>query len=380
MLQFPHMALYKRKASKYYYAQVYIKRLGKSVCFSTGKTDEAEAREVELAFKNAQERNMAQDKIHAIVDALYGAGEAGEREKGVSLSQAYERYVAALEAVGKAQVGRNLRYKKTVLDRLIDWMREKNPAATRLNDVTRAIAGRFAGDFHAREDLSDKTKRETIATLGRVWNVLMGTDDTIKENPWRFFLRSVKNQRIGRAFTLEQEKRLFSVTLGTEWHTASLIARFTGLRFGDIANLKWSDIDWESRAIRIKPSKTQKHGIAVVLPMTERLYKTLEVKRRSTKGEAVLPEINSIYPKTNRMSCGSFSDILKEARIDPKLYTFHSWRHTFRTRLSEAGVSDDIAKRLGGWTQDTTAMRYDHAERIEAMRDAVEKTVIGKSR
>ena len=56
-----------------------------------------------------------------------------------------------------------------------------------------------------------------------------------------------------------------------------------------------------------------------------------------------------------------------------KGYTFHSWRHTFRTRLSEAGVSDDLAKRLGGWTEDATAARYDHAERVEELRAAVEK-------
>lgn len=48
-------------------------------------------------------------------------------------------------------------------------------------------------------------------------------------------------------------------------------------------------------------------------------------------------------------------------------------RHTFRTRLSEAGVSDDLAKRLGGWTENATAARYDHAERVEELRAAVEK-------
>jgi len=41
--------------------------------------------------------------------------------------------------------------------------------------------------------------------------------------------------------------------------------------------------------------------------------------------------------------------------------------------LSEAGVSDDLAKRLGGWAEDTTAARYDHAERVEELRAAVEK-------
>ena len=68
-----------------------------------------------------------------------------------------------------------------------------------------------------------------------------------------------------------------------------------------------------------------------------------------------------------------FSHILKQAKVDTEAPTFHSWRHTFRTRLSEAGVSDDLAKRLGGWTEDTTAARYDHAERVEELRAAVEK-------
>ena len=36
-------------------------------------------------------------------------------------------------------------------------------------------------------------------------------------------------------------------------------------------------------------------------------------------------------------------------------------------------MSDDLAKRLGGWAEDTTAARYDHAERVEELRAAVEK-------
>jgi integrase len=68
-----------------------------------------------------------------------------------------------------------------------------------------------------------------------------------------------------------------------------------------------------------------------------------------------------------------FRDVLDTAKVTGGGYSFHSWRHTFRTRLSEAGVSDDLAKRLGGWTEDATAARYDHAERVEELRAAVEK-------
>ena len=48
-------------------------------------------------------------------------------------------------------------------------------------------------------------------------------------------------------------------------------------------------------------------------------------------------------------------------------------RRSIPILLSEAGVSDDLAKRLGGWTENATAARYDHAERVEELRAAVEK-------
>lgn len=51
-------------------------------------------------------------------------------------------------------------------------------------------------------------------------------------------------------------------------------------------------------------------------------------------------------------------------------FTFHSWRHFFRSALSRAGVADDIAKRLGGWTNDKTALRYDHDGRLSGLAEA----------
>ncbi len=365
------MALYRKKNSRFWYAEVYVRRTGKKVAFSTGKEDKAEALVVERAFRNAQERNLAPEKIHAIVDAIYDDKE--NKPAGIRLADAFARYEAALETAGRTTIRRTLLYKRTTVRRLVAWIEENNPASVYVSEVTRAIAGRFAADFNARADISDKTKREAISSLGTVWNVLMGVDDTIAENPWKYFRRTVSERGERLAFTPDEERRIFSASLGTEWHTASYIARYTGLRLGDVAGLTWGDIDLESGVLRLTPSKTKKHGIAVAIPLAERLHRLLVAKRRLAKGDAVLPCLSRSYPKTARLPFGSFSDILREAGVDAESHTFHSWRHTFRTRLSEAGVSDDLAKRLGGWTCDNTAMRYDHAERIEEMRAAVER-------
>ena len=54
--------------------------------------------------------------------------------------------------------------------------------------------------------------------------------------------------------------------------------------------------------------------------------------------------------------------VLKRAGVSDSvaILDFHCWRHTFRTLLAAAGVPQDVAKKLGGWTQDATAARYDH--------------------
>ena len=48
------------------------------------------------------------------------------------------------------------------------------------------------------------------------------------------------------------------------------------------------------------------------------------------------------------------------------------FRHFFRTQLARAGVSDDVAMRLGGWTQRETAARYDHDDHREQLAAAIE--------
>ncbi|NCA83720.1 MAG: hypothetical protein EOM72_13445 [Opitutae bacterium] len=87
----------------------------------------------------------------------------------------------------------------------------------------------------------------------------------------------------------------------------------------------------------------------------------------------VLPEHARWYPKPAKGSMGTFAAMLRRAAGVDGRHTFHSWRHTWRTRMSEAGVSDEIAKRLGGWTRDATALRYDHDARSAELREAVER-------
>jgi integrase len=124
--------------------------------------------------------------------------------------------------------------------------------------------------------------------------------------------------------------------------------------------------------MRLMPSKTARHGVAVLMPLCGELQAALSMDvGEGHAGEFVLPEHAAAYPYPNRGAPGAFSAILLAAGIIGG-YSFHSWRHTFRTRLAAGGVSDEIAKRLGGWTVDATAMRYDHDGRFKELVAAVD--------
>ena len=111
-----------------------------------------------------------------------------------------------------------------------------------------------------------------------------------------------------------------------------------------------------------------------MLPLTTTLRAAIEKAwKERTESDFVLPKHAAVYPHVRRVEGpGPYVAILEKAGLAGKGYTFHSWRHTFRTRLSEAKVSSELAKKLGGWTVDKTAERYDHAERVEELRAAVE--------
>ena len=70
---------------------------------------------------------------------------------------------------------------------------------------------------------------------------------------------------VREAFSPEQESAVLSAAkvAGHGWWLASVVSRWTGLRYGDVARLDWKDVDLERRVIEVRPSKTRRHGVSV---------------------------------------------------------------------------------------------------------------------
>ena len=360
------MSIYKRKKSRFWWYAISRGRSMPALCGSTGKVDRNDALAVEAVMRQAYAGQTPRDRLVATIDALMG----GQRV-GLPLTGVWDAYHGWLDRSGKGLADSTVMQRRRVLARFVKWAGVSWPAAAVAGAVDRSCANGYA-EYLAKRGVSSKTRRNDIADLGTVWEGLRRVRDDVTVNPWPLVLPAAESERIA-AFTAAEEEAVMKAAdaAGHGWGLASRISRFTGLRYGDVARLCWAQVDFERNAIRLRPGKTARHGIGVVLPLCSELREALSAARGGATGDDVLPEHAVCYPRPEKGVPGAFSKVLKAAAVDGR-HTFHSWRHTFRTRLAEAGVSDELAKRLGGWTVDKTALRYDHDGRLAELAAAVE--------
>jgi integrase len=305
-----------------------------------------------------------------MIDTLLGAEPIGQT--GLQLAGIWGEYDRLVRTSGKRIAPVTLAQRRQRIKNFVEWAAKHRSAVETAEQVDRAAAAAYA-DYLAGKGSKAKTRANILNDLGAVWGGLQRIRDGVTANPWRLVVPEVNDSERGKAFSRAQEKAVIKAAdkAGSGWGLMCRIARYTGLRYGDVAGLTWARVDLERRVIELEPSKTARHGISVKVPIAPPLFDALAKARRADpKGAVLFSEVFDTFEHYNKVT---FATVLQAAKITGEGYTFHSWRHTFRTRLAEAGVSRETAMRLGGWTEEATADRYDHDGHLEEMRAAVEK-------
>jgi len=365
------MSVHKRPETNFWWYSIYRGPGKPRLRGSTGKADRSEAEAVEKVLRMAFAGKTPADRLHAMIDALVGSDVVG-----LPLAGVFGVYASWVNSTGRALAKKTMNERRRACERLADWASDEWPAVVTAGGVDRACAAGFASwlskPSEKGKSRGGKARRNVIGNLGSVWEGLRRVRDDIFQNPWPLVLPENDSARL-HPFSPAQVKNVLAVadTVGQGWGLACRIALYTGLRYGDVARLRWDSVDLDARLLRLRPSKTSRHAIQVVMPLCDALVDAFGTCPRS--GAFLLPDIAAHYPLPRKGALVPFKDILTSAGVSGDRYTFHSWRHTFRTRLAEAGVSDEIAKRLGGWTVDATAMRYDHDGRLAELRAAVQR-------
>jgi integrase len=199
-------------------------------------------------------------------------------------------------------------------------------------------------------DRCPQTVNHDLRALSRIFS--MARDNgLINENPCsRVKLLRVDNKRT-RYLTAEEEGQLMAVLVGrfSRIRPIVIFALNTGMRRGEILNLRWSDIDRERNVIEVRKTKTFK-GRSV--PMNDRVVEVLAGRAEATTGDKV-------FDMSATALTLLFARLAKRAGL--AYLRFHDLRHTFATRLADADVDPFTIAEILGHSDLNMTKRYTHA-------------------
>lgn len=191
---------------------------------------------------------------------------------------------------------------------------------------------------------------QELSLLRRMFNVARREWKWIKENPAADLSFSIGNSNArDRWLSLDDEQRLLSAATNPNWLRSLLVtALHTGMRRGEILNLQWQDIDFQRKLLTVHKSK---NGEKRAIPLSSTLCDVL-------RGIKVLNISGKVSPISVRSLRAAFEITLEKTAI--KDFHFHDLRHTFATRLIQAGVDFYRVKELLGHKTINMTMRYAH--------------------
>jgi len=167
------------------------------------------------------------------------------------------------------------------------------------------------------------------------------------------FLKEPKGKN--RILSEEEEARLLEqvrvTTKSQHLEPIIITALNTGMRKGEILNLKWSNVDFKTGHILVEETK---NGEIRRVPMNKKLTQTLENAKKVSRGEFVFSENGKPYGDVKT----GWWTALKKAKIEG--FRFHDLRHTFGSRLGMKGYDIKTIAELMGHKDIKMTMRYSH--------------------
>ena len=142
------------------------------------------------------------------------------------------------------------------------------------------------------------------------------------------------------------------------------LAYFTGMRQGEILKLRWAQVDFTHRLIRLVPGTT-KNRQARTVPMSEELHAELHEQRRLRDRKFPGSKWVFFNHKTGKPIL-SFVKAWKTAckRIGRSNALFHDLRRTGVRNLVRAGVPENVAMAISGHKTRSVFDRYDIVDEV----------------
>lgn len=259
-------------------------------------------------------------------------------------------------------------------------------AENRLDHVKRLLGTQRLPDLTESAIKDYIVKRQAEEVSGRTINAELGELSRAVGKPWSVLWPKVRKleerKDVGRALSPEEEKRLLDAAARRHSPVISTFVRvavMTGMRFGEIAALRWRQVDLIERVITVGESKTTA-GTGRQIPIGNDLQSALSMHltwfRERFKQD---PEPNHyLFPfgsptpsdptrPTTTMKT-AWGALREAAGVSCRM---HDLRHTAATKMAEAGVPESTMLAILGHMSRAMLERYSHI-RMKAKREAVE--------
>jgi len=264
-------------------------------------------------------------------------------------------------------------YERDLRVHLVPWFRRQTLRAITVEGIQRYKAEKLERGWTARNrgrdrsGLRPKTVNNHLAVLSALFQdaVRWGYAD---RNPVKD-VRPCRDDRTAQDFafwTREQSERFIAAIqeVRPRWYPFFLCALRTGMRLGELAALRWGDVDFERRRVNVRRAFSDgretrpKGGRARTVPMSPQLCQALR-EHHGSAGDQVRVFLSDQGKtlNTNRVKHPLWRGIeaagLEKIRI-------HDLRHSFASQLAIAGVSLYKIQALLGHQDISMTMRYAH--------------------
>jgi integrase len=274
------------------------------------------------------------------------------------------------------------------VDEYLNWLerdRERKPSTMRdyrsivrvhllpsfgnlaIEDVTVEAVERFASTLASRKEMTNRTRQKILTVLHgvmrraqRVWKLPRNPVSGIEKPTQR--LRSQID-----VFSPEEIHALVRAAASEQDAAIYLTAAFTGLRRGELVPLRWRDVDFARRHLRVTASYTEsgltspKSGKVRAVPMAPLVAEALARladRGRSGDDDLVFPGTFGGYLDASALY-RRYKIALRAAGL--RDLRFHDLRHTFGTQvIGNPRVSILQLKEWMGHADIDTTMRYLH--------------------
>ena len=229
--------------------------------------------------------------------------------------------------------------------------------------ITKSLGDKFRTIRRTRNQaIKDATINRDLSVLRHIlyWAV---DEQLLAANPLAR-MKMARERRARRQILSVAEEELLLGSAKEHLRAMVMIALDTGMRRGEITSQKWQDVDFAQKLLFVTHSKTPE-GESREIPLSQRLFDYL-VEHRKPEGLVI-----DFRGRPVRIVKRTWKTALKNAGI--RHVRFHDLRHTFNTRLMEAGVLQEIRMALMGHSAGSRIhATYTHIE-LPVKRDAIRK-------